>query len=507
MSGKVLLVLAALFVATQATSILWTGYVGDNQWTTQNNWYPNSVPGPNDDVTIEKGFVILTIPTGVNSLTIGTNIDQPANLTIYHAFAVGAGGMNIKSNGNLVQDSGLETVTGNINIDGTWTFNSGYASGVWTISSRGQAFFPGGGQRNLIAGAVVNQGTLTASGTIGLNMSAVLQNSGNMYGTDTLQIMVFDSSTANFNSARGAISFNGKLLSFQAPSIIGTITINAGDVSCYSMTTFSKNITIPKGSTLSTLGNANVTFMSGISGDGAITASGATTNIGPINIASMTIAGGNTFLTKGVQAGSLTLNGGTSDFAGNAIAQSITLGGGIIKGQGSITAIGNAYISTTGANLATAFAIAGQGTVTGVSLVTLTSSGSLTVKAGGSFSISTDFNITGPSGNGGFQNNGNTSVAATFITQNVDLSGSGSYTITGTISTSTCRFITSRIAMGATGHITGSNTELSLGTIATTTGSGTIDIIAGDYALSCPGHCDRVRSPLSPAPYNIGSSM
>ena len=504
----VLLVCVALAVFTvpscNATTILWTGIVGDNQWTTQNNWYPNQVPGPNDDVTIEKGQVLLTIPTGVNSLTMGFNVDTPANLTIYKAFAVGAGNMNVKANGNLIQDTGLDAITGDINIDGTWTFGSGYASGQWTISSRGKAYFPGGGQRNLVAGIINNQGSLKLSGVVGFNMSAVLKNTGTITGSGELQFMIFDQSNAQFDSSAGSIAFTGSVMRFQVPTMISALSIGGGNIECYNTVTFYSPLSIPSGTTLSTLGNAKVTFNGAISGPGALIAQGKFTNVsGSLTIASITAGGGNTYFTQGGQVQSATLSGGTTNFGSTLISSALSITGGILQGSGSIQSTGAATINTAGTNVGSNIFINGTGTVAGKSLIAF-GGGSITISPNASLSMDGPFTITGPSNSGLFTNNGAVSIAGSFMIQNINIGGSGTFAVSGSISMSTNTFTSGSITLSGSGTVSGSNAQINIAKASTA--STYVVFKGGDYTVKCKEECDAISSPSTPQSFTISSA-
>ncbi|CUI12789.1 membrane-associated protein, putative, partial [Bodo saltans] len=131
---KLLAIVAALAVATNAISISWTGYGNDNQWTNKVNWSPDQVPSTGDDVTIASGIVQVTIPTGVNSLVMGTSFNAPANLTVFQSFFIGTGGLQVEGNGNLFINSGTAAVSGQVTIGGNLYFQSGQISGQWTIN-------------------------------------------------------------------------------------------------------------------------------------------------------------------------------------------------------------------------------------------------------------------------------------------------------------------------------------------------------------------------------------
>jgi len=290
---KVIVGVLALIAIVNAASIQWTGYAGNNQWTTNNNWYPNTVPGPNDDVTIAKGIVEVTIPTGVNSLVMGTDVDNAANLTLYHAFAVGSAGLTVHGNGNLILQSGLEPVTGPVYIDGTFTYNVGVASGPWSISSKGTAYLKGNGQKVFYGAQFVAQGSIYIDGIIALNASSTFLVKGNAQIDTGLQVLLADKNPGSvFDTTAGSLSLNAGLLSLQAPCNIGTLNIAAGaNVNAYSGVVFSQPLSVPSGSVVATFGDANVTFSGAVTGAGSLAAGGRLTSINACNISTLTVNG------------------------------------------------------------------------------------------------------------------------------------------------------------------------------------------------------------------------
>jgi len=505
---KTLFVLAALAVTLEAAQIQWTGYANDNQWTTNNNWFPNSIPGPNDDVTIAKGTVYITIPTGVNSLDMGTDVDTPANLTLYHAFTVANNqALNVHANGNLIVNSGLEAITGTFNIDGTLTFNSGYLSGLWTISSRGTGYFPGEGQRNIAAGSLTNNGKLEISGIVGLNQSGVLINKGSIDATGSASFFVFDTSNANVDSSSGSLSFSGSIFRFQAPTKIGTFTLTSGNVEIYNQVTFANPLSIPSGSTVSSLGTASVSFPA-LSGGGAVVASGATTTFSALNgIAAVTAAGGAVSFTQAAQVGTLTISGGNINFGANVAGTTTNIQGGIIGGSGSVSGAA-VNINTVGCNINTAILIPTAGTVTAGSLISFASSGSINV--GGTLTIEKQFNVTGPAGVAGVNVSGTIAIASseTFFSQNIPVYGTGGLQIAqaGTFVVSTTQVQVAKVVLSQGSSFSGFNAALQIGSIANAVATDAVLAVLGDYSLAATGQFENVRTPSSGTPQKFAFS-
>src|SRR5258706_8057208 len=51
----------------RAASFDWDGKGADNNWSTQQNWKPNNVPGPTDDVTFNKSAPFLSANVDVST--------------------------------------------------------------------------------------------------------------------------------------------------------------------------------------------------------------------------------------------------------------------------------------------------------------------------------------------------------------------------------------------------------------------------------------------------------
>ncbi len=100
------------FLTLNATSYVWDGGAGSNNWTHANNWNPNGVPGASDLATISGVSVI--IPSGSNislqKLTLSSNgvltIQANASLTISggsqdRRIQIDGIGANLTNNGTL----------------------------------------------------------------------------------------------------------------------------------------------------------------------------------------------------------------------------------------------------------------------------------------------------------------------------------------------------------------------------------------------------------------------
>jgi len=496
---KVIVGVLALIAIVNAASIQWTGYAGNNQWTTNNNWYPNTVPGPNDDVTIAKGIVEVTIPTGVNSLVMGTDVDNAANLTLYHAFAVGSAGLTVHGNGNLILQSGLEPVTGPVYIDGTFTYNVGVASGPWSISSKGTAYLKGNGQKVFYGAQFVAQGSIYIDGIIALNASSTFLVKGNAQIDTGLQVLLADKNPGSvFDTTAGSLSLNAGLLSLQAPCNIGTLNIAAGaNVNAYSGVVFSQPLSVPSGSVVATFGDANVTFSGAVTGAGSLAAGGRLTSINACNISTLTVNGGNTYFlaTSGAAAGQLNIAGGTANFGGVLQGASCSITAGIIQGSnGGSVSCAAASLSTKGLSLGATLQITSSMSVDGQSLVSFAQGvGSIVVASSATVNVGSPLTLTGPSGTPGVSNSGSWTVGASLSLNNIDFKGTGSLTVSGSVTTQSNTLVASTVTVSGSGSVKGQSTNLNLSAVKDAAGS-KVQAVLGSYSIVCPKECDNVST-------------
>lgn len=197
-----LLIFASFTSRAHATEISWTGGSGD--WETGSNWSGASVPGEDDDVTIDANVTVtINASTTINSLTIGGSNSPTLN---FDYDAVSSGDLII-DDGNLTVNSGAiithsiatssETIEGKVSIDvqtgsATITGNidvseKGYIGGS---SSDGEGTGGGGGNGGNSAGGggyggiggTGNNGGEAGGGTYGSLETYSLGSGGGSYG-------------------------------------------------------------------------------------------------------------------------------------------------------------------------------------------------------------------------------------------------------------------------------------------------------------------------------------
>jgi len=294
------------------------GYItttGATTWNTAASWLGGVVPVANSTATIAHALSIgaAFTNTPINSITVNTGITATASATV----AIG-------------------TVTNAITTNGT---------GVFTFSGAGGS---------IIAGSVVNAGTLSWSANSNLNISAggTLTNNGTFTrGTGTVTIV----NAATINGSN-AITFNNLTLTAGVatfttiPTIDGTLSINGGNVSAAPR--YTSNSTLFYGISYGRFNEWNAT------GIGTIGTTPGYPNNVTVNTGTLDVANGST-LARAMN-GNLLVNAGGA-FNLNAINAIVTVGGNLTtSGTGSV----NMGTTNQRLNVGGAVNIAASGTLT-----------------------------------------------------------------------------------------------------------------------------------------------
>jgi hypothetical protein len=416
--------------------------------------------------------------------------------------------MEVDRNGKLVINAGTASVTGSVNIDGQLAFQSGAIGGEFTISNVGSADLTGAATKSLVGVALTNKGSMTLSGVVGFNTSSVFTNEGTLTISGSTQLMANDNTQTLFDSTAGSITYTGNQhnLRFMVSANVGNISIGSGSIQCFSQVNFASDINVPQGSLISTEGNANVTFGGSLNGQGSVNAASKVTTFNGINITNLQVDGGNSFFAATGVATNFGVAGGVADFQQAVTAANVNLTGGVLQGASGLTATTSASLASNGVNLATSFTLQGNLTVGAKTLLTFNSQGAFNVDSTGNVDVQSPFTVTGPSGTQGVTNNGNINVAAALSSQNIDLKGTGTYTVSGTITTSTCAFQAGSIVLNG-GSVTGSNTALNIGSVSETGDStGNVAISIGAYTLQCPAKCLNVQCASNADTFKFGTA-
>jgi hypothetical protein len=488
-----LLAVATLIACTQAASIKWTGYAGNNQWTTNNNWYPNNVPGPNDDVTIDSGVVLVTVPTGVNSLVMGTQVSSLANLTLFQPFYVGSGGMTVEANGNLFINSGSANISGTIQIGGNLYFSSGQLSGQWTIGSRAMAFLTGMGQKSFSGCQFNANGQTTLQGIISLSQQSVFQVGGQATASGNFAIQAADNSGVLFTSTAGTLTYvGGGDFSIQAPVAFGTFNFQAGNLSFYDNVTLA-SLAIPSGSYVASFGNAAVAFTGMVSGAGVFSVASTSVNFTQLNLSgALNLLSGSGFFGATGSVNILTISGGNAFVSGSLTTTQLNLLVGSL--QGTIAAT-NVYTNTQGFNLNGALSISKAASISPGSLFAFGSAGQITIHSTAIFGLQGSLQFTGAPGSLGVTNNGAIVANHHLAFTNINLGGTGNLTAAATVSLNTISFAQTNVFLTGNGIFKGASTTLNIGRIY---GSPVVQGQIGSYSFQCPYFCSTVTTSQVP---------
>lgn len=495
MSAKLLAACAivlCLAASTHAVSIKWTGYANNNQWDTPTNWYPDQVPSTNDDVTIEYGVVQVPNAAGCNSLTMGTNFNQAANLTIFNTFIVGNGGMTVDGNGNVFVNAGTASISGVVNVAGNLYFQSGSLSGQVTVSSRGYADLSGAAQKVLAGCSFSSAGSLILGGNLVLSQSSLFTVTSSATAAGNFGIQNGDGSSVLFDSSSGALTYNGGgVFSIQAPVSLGTFNFVAGNLSIYSSVNFVNTFNVPSGSFVSALGTAQVNMSAGVTGSGVLSGASTQLLLGNVNFTGyINVAGGNvTFATKS-QVATLSLAGGALKSLAPVTATTFSALNGAL--YGSLTA-NNGYINSQGFDLNGYLTFSGSVTTASGSLIAFGAGSGLTFASGAQLNAAGSLQLTGVPGQT-VTNYGTINANGAVAFQNINLRGTGTVNVAGTLQVSTNTVAQSSISLSSGAIFKGSNAMLTIPLISGTN----VKAVIGSYTLKCGSKCTDVDTTALP---------
>lgn len=476
-----------------AESISWTGYAGNNQWATPNNWYPNSVPGPTDDVTISKGSVMVTVSVAIQSLAMGNSFSEPANLTLYKDFYV-SNTFTVDGNGNLFIQTGQDTVTGTFNIAGSLTVFGGVLSGSWNANSKATVDMSSPGQKGFSGCQFNSAGSLTLNGVIALNQSSVFTITGGATASATTAIQVQDTTAVMFDASPSEFTYSGGTFDVQAPAKFGKLTVSNGNVSLFSKVDFAKAVVVPAGVTFSSMGSAVVNMSNGVSGAGTLNSQGKTLTLGGVAFnGTVNIGGGNTsFGAADNSINTLTISGGTAHMPNGCSVSMLNIIDGEIMGEATLkAATGN--IQTNGFSFKGAIDFSGAVTIA-PSLLTFGAGGSMAFGSASVVTVQGTFQANGAQGAVGISNNGQINCQGAINLNNLNLKGTGSVTFSAgqAAKVTTATFEQKTVNLGKGSLFTGDLSNLAVGEVTAPT---TVTVTIGDYSMTCQKECDNVKTP------------
>jgi len=486
--GEVMAFIALTLIVVPSAfgaSITWTGISGDNQWTNAVNWYPDTVPTMNDDVTIPNGTVYITIPTGVSSLLMGTEYSSPAYVTVYNQFTVGAGGLHVQGNGFLYLSASASSLAGSVVVDGSFVFSSGALSGAQvTIGSTGTADLGGAAAKSIADGSTLlatgtsflvggtltfeQQSQLKVTTTISFTASTLIQ--GPVGSLDLSSAVTYCSTTVTMMTS---VSFGAMNLSSTC-----SVVVESGNV------TFDEALGLPAGASIITSGVGNIALSSGVSGAGSLSITGGSLTVGgseASSVSAVTVSGGHLVVISpslkvanlALRSGSVSTPGGSSSVA--AAVVSFTTGG--ITVDGTVSASSSASLS---------------------GVVTFSERGSLVVPLGATLWTLGATTLTGNPGP-------SVTVAGVFNAtsavkfNNIGLIGDGSVNIGdgATVNIVQGRIAQQQVFLAPNAVFAGDYSTISGLAHVVPAGSkvkGTI----GAYSFTCPGGCNRLSTTKEP---------
>lgn len=205
----------------------WIG--GTGNWSNASNWSCNDVPNFNDDVIINTGQVTFDSPTTIKTLILGGN----ASLN-------GANAFNITNNftwtGGQLNNNGITTSTGPINISGSVALSNGnlvlsnggtITNSALSLNNQAILSIPFGKTMDLnytttgsITGlggsTIINNGTLNKIGGANLDINSAIQNNG---------IIKINGGTL---SPKSTFSSNGTIMGSGTLNLQGTNILSLG---------------------------------------------------------------------------------------------------------------------------------------------------------------------------------------------------------------------------------------------------------------------------------------
>jgi hypothetical protein len=494
---RALLLLAATAAVANAVSITWTGIAEDNQWFNHINWSPAQVPGPNDDVSIPSGVVQVTAPTGCNSLQMGTLVEAPANLTLFQMFTVGNGGMVVEGNGNLIINTGLQMVFGQVTIAGYLKFIDGVLGGQWTVTSRAAANLGNANEKGFSGCQFISKGTLSLGGVVQLNQSSSFSLQSNTASNTDLIIQAGDSTTVVFDASAASFTYSTGTLTIQAPVLLGAFTLVSGNISILDSLTFTQALNVPANSYVSAVGNAVLNASTGFTGAGVVSVACKSATLGAVSMTGFVNAvGGDVLFTSASSIGVLTISGGNVVFMADVKATQLNMISGTTAGTGN--AIGtNVLVSTKGFSLGSPI-VANTTATFQQSILAFGTTASFKIDVGCKATATGSLLLTGPPNVPGVMNHGSFDAQAAVSSQNIDIKGAGTWTVKNKLTVGSATFSQKAVTLSDSSSFSGSNTFLTLGKVASSSG-GMVDAVLGDYHFSCPAECDAITTP-SPNP-------
>lgn len=352
-------------------------------------------------LNLTGGDLVLAHSNALGSSTWGNVIASGAALHLQSNISVTEGSFSVAGNGTgtgaIVNDSGANTLSAQLNLTGATTISS--TAGSLTLAGPVNT----GSSALTLAGA----GNLVVSGQIGGSGNLAVTGSG----TTSLQTVATNGHVTLGGS--GTVNVTGQLSNAASLTVSnsGTSTLSGG---------------VNVGGPLSVTGSGNTTFTQNVSATGAVsvTGSGDTTFGGSLGGTSVTLGGtGDTSV-----AGAINASGPVSIVNSNSAA-TVNVGGSINAGSNAVTVNSAATVNLTGGQINTSggLTVSGTGTVNATSTLNL---GGSNLSVGGTV----DATFSGAQINVGaitISSDGSTTFDTNINATSLVLAGGGETTLTG----------------------------------------------------------------------------
>ena len=314
-----------LFARFQPFTLNWTNTVSGD-WNVAANWYPNLVPGSNENVVIVNQALTVTLngSADLNDFTLG--------------------GANV---GTELDVAGRLTIAG----VGTWEGGTMGGSGT-TLVLPGASFTIINVSALTLSGRTLeNAGTMTwMGGNLTMSGGVITNDSGSQFALGSSGSFTFGSGTPRFDNSGTLVTAANAITTFNGVVFdnYGTVTIPGGSLSMSGGGIQNGTIPVPAGTTLNfAAGTFTSSASLSITGAGTLIVSGGTANLaGMVNVSGTNLFSNGTANLTGnytcIGNTELDILGGTANFNGSGtVAPNIlnlngSLGGGQTVTVGSV---------------------------------------------------------------------------------------------------------------------------------------------------------------------------
>jgi hypothetical protein len=505
------LAVIAASVLAQATTVTWTGFGPDNLWSTALNWDLNRVPGPQDDVVLHNGTCVANNYVAVQSVTMGDRLESKASLTILNTFFV-SNNFQSFSNGDVSLTSGASALSGVFVFKGGFTFQSGSVSG--TVTASGTTDMSGEAAKTITTGSLTISGTSTVAGVVSLDGTKPLFTVSGSSSWSLLHLMPTQNATqATFDASAGSVNIAGNV-ALQADGKFGALTlVNGANLTIYSNVKLGSALNVPTSSFVSTIGSAVVTL--DVTGNGTVLAAGSSTIFNGVNFNGMIGCSGALCKFAGKSTvGNLVGAVGSVEFAQGSttqasifsiskaqvqvtgllsVAQFNLVDGGQLAGTVSATKL---YVRNSNSfNLNGAIDVTAAGVFDGAQINFL-EAGSIRLSKTANSMVTGILSLGGMPAAPGVTNNGQLQIRNLFTSQNINLVGTGSISLSSILKVNNAQLSAGVVTMKAGSSVSGKITCVNVASFSAAAVKAKID----DVSYTCQGGCTDISSSCTPLP-------